>query len=227
MDIIIGRDAINSQLKVSIGNQTKSFGTVGSVPNSVSREHIKITVDNNGGMKISNINPANKTFVNGVAVEMKSITTDDEVELGNEHYKLDWKLLDGIVPNIMDVKHLKNIWENYYSSKNAQQIADRRFNALRSVTGIITMAAIALTMFTGAKTLPYIIAYIVAILLTICFTVKAYIDAKRVPVRNMKLTENFEKQYICPHCHRFLGYTSFTVLMQNGRCNYCKTKFKI
>ena len=48
MQIIIGRDAKTSQLNVIIGQQTLRLGAPGSVPQTVSRQHCRITVTEGG-----------------------------------------------------------------------------------------------------------------------------------------------------------------------------------
>jgi len=226
MEIVIGRDPQSGQLKITVGTQSKLFGASGSVPTSVSRRHCSINIGSQGNMKIRNLTAENVTYVNGTTVETKVVSTEDTVELGKDKYILPWEALNGLVSKTVDARHLEKIWYDFSSTRYAQQVADRRFNALRSVTGIITMTAIALTMLTGAKTTPYIIAYAAAILLSGIFTIKAWIDAKKVPEKNKKLVEDFETKYVCPSCHRFLGNVSYTVLKQNGGCNHCKTRFK-
>lgn len=50
MQIIIGRDAKTSQLNVIIGQQTLRLGAPGSVPQTVSRQHCRITVTEGGNL---------------------------------------------------------------------------------------------------------------------------------------------------------------------------------
>ena len=42
MELIIGRDPETSKLRISVGQQSRLFGANGSVPSSVSRQHISI-----------------------------------------------------------------------------------------------------------------------------------------------------------------------------------------
>ena len=61
MQIIIGRDAKTSQLNVIIGQQTLRLGAPGSVPQTVSRQHCRITVTEGGTYLVENLKAANDT----------------------------------------------------------------------------------------------------------------------------------------------------------------------
>jgi uncharacterized paraquat-inducible protein A len=87
------------------------------------------------------------------------------------------------------------------------------------------MAAIALSVMTGRQSLWYVVLYAIAILVSLAFTVKAYRDASKVPQKQQDLNQRFQNEYVCPHCHRFLGNQSYAILEQNGTCSYCKAKF--
>jgi len=224
MEIIIGRDPETSQLLFSGQGKSKRVGAAGSVPHSVSRQHCKLSVGTDGIITLTNLNPANRTFVNGVPVESKRITTDDRVELGAERFPIDLSQLG--LPRVADIRPLQQVWEEFDGQKTAQQVADRKFNALSRVTGLITMCAIALTMFTGARTTLYIVAYVLAIAISAALAVKAYIDSRKVPEKNKKATAEFQRHYVCPCCHWFLGFTDYSVLRQNGSCPHCKARFK-
>lgn len=228
MEMIIGRHASTSQLRITVGQQSKAFGSVGSVPMTVSRQHCSITQQADGTYKIVNLKPQNVTFVNGVEVMAKVIKEGDRVELGPSKFLVSWEWIKGFVPTMVDFHPLKRVWEEYDEHKLDQQIADRKFNSLRGITGLITMGAIALSIiFPEFRETPlYIGVYILAILISAGFTYKAYQDSSKGPMKQKKLTEDFQQAYVCPHCHHFLGFQSFTVLMQNEACPYCKAKIK-
>ncbi len=228
MEIILGRDASTSQLRISVGQQSKVFGASGSVPMTVSRQHCSITQNADGSYKITNLKPQNVTFVNGVEVMAKTIKEGDKVELGPEKFLVSWDWIKSLIPQMVDFRPLKRIWEEYDEHKLDQQIADRKFNSLRGITGLITMGAIALSIILPEfrETPLYIGVYVLAILISAGFTYKAYQDSSKGPMKQKKLTDDFQQDYVCPHCHHFLGFQSFTVLMQNEACPYCKAKIK-
>ena len=88
MEIIIGRDQQTRQLCVIKDGNSKLCGQPGSVPMDVSRHHISLQPAGNGKWKIKNLNERNVTFVNGIAVESKTISESDRIELGNSQTPL-------------------------------------------------------------------------------------------------------------------------------------------
>ena len=79
MEIIIGRDQQTRQLSIVKDGKQNLFGQVGSVPMDVSRNHISLQSTGSGKWLIKNLNERNVTFVNGIAVESKTISESDEV----------------------------------------------------------------------------------------------------------------------------------------------------
>lgn len=228
MELIIGRDATTSQLRITMGQQSKAFGAMGSVPMTVSRQHCSLNILSDGSFKITNLKPQNVTFVNGVEVMAKNIIDKDRIELGPSKFLVSWDWIKSFIPQMVDFRPLKSVWEEYDEHKLDQQIADRKFNSLRGVTGLITMGAIALSIiFPEFRETPlYIGLYLLGILITVGFTIKAYQDSSKGPMKQKKLTEDFQQHYVCPHCHHFLGFQSYEVLMQNEACPYCRAKIK-
>ncbi len=224
MTIIVGRDSENSRLSLFCEGKKYLYGTHGSVPQSVSVSHCQIDFDGNS-IKVKNLDIANYTYVNKRAVETKTISRNDKLELGKDHYILEWKAIDEIVPPSADIRPLEKVWNEFDSHRIDQQIADRRFNSLRSATGLITMAAIALSMLTGRQSIWFVALYVFAILASVAFTVKAYRDASSVPQKLQQKSKEFQKEYVCPHCGHFLGNQSYDILAQNDRCPYCKANF--
>lgn len=93
--VIIGRygqEGVDSQLLITIGANESTWGQMGSVPQSVSRQHCSIEVMGNGYL-IHNLNPMNVTYVNGQPVASKMIGANDVVELGQARYRLDWRAI--------------------------------------------------------------------------------------------------------------------------------------
>lgn len=223
MKIQIGRDLSTSKLRLTNGEQSVLTDRA-DVPSTVSPEHCEIDVEDNC-IKLRNLDINNYTYVNGQAVEAKTIQKTDKVELGSDHYLFDWKSLDGVLPPMADIRPLRNVWDSYEQQNIGLQIDERRFNTLRSITGLITMVAIALSIATGGRSPWYLLLYGVAITASLVFFVKAYRDAAKIPQKRQELTKKFQHDYVCPHCGRFLGNQFYDILTQNPCCPYCKTKF--
>lgn len=225
MEIIIGRDQQTRQLSIVKDGIAKNFGQPGSVPMDVSRHHISLQPADESKWKIKNLNEQNVTFVNGIAIECKTVSEGDTVELGNSHYLLNWDALNENKEEIVDIRPLKIIWEEYDEQRLEFQIAERKFNAARSATGIITMVAIACSLILGHGPI-YLILYALAIGISIAFTYQAYKKSSDVPRRQREMNKDFQKQYTCPKCGHFMGFTDYDILTQSDACPYCKTKYK-
>ena len=224
MAIIIGRDAQTRQLNVVKDGVAKRFGQAGSVPMDVSRQHISLSPVGTGKWQIRNLNDKNVTFVNGIAVEDKTISEGDKVELGNSHYLFQWEAVQEPKVETVDIRSLKNVWEKYDNANLELDIAERKFNAARSATGIITMIAIACSIIIGHSFL-YILLYALAIGISVVFTVQAYKKSSEVPQLRREIKKRFEQDYTCPKCGHFMGYQGYNILTQNDACPYCKTKY--
>lgn len=225
MEIIIGRDQQTRQLSIVKDGVAKNYGQPGSVPMDVSRHHLSLQPIDEGKWKIKNLNEQNVTFVNGIAIESKNISVNDKVELGNSHYLLNWEALSEPKEETVDIRPLKIIWKEYDEKKFDSQIAERKFNAARSATGIITMLAIACSIILGHGPI-YIILYALAIGISLAFTYLAYKKSTEVPKQQRELTKRFQQTYICPKCGHFMGFQDYDILIQNDACPYCKTKYK-
>ena len=225
MEIIIGRDQQTRQLCIIKDGNSRLYGQANSVPMDVSRHHISLVPAGSGKWKIKNLNERNVTFVNGIAVESKTISESDKVELGNSHYLFQWSALSEPKVETIDIRPLKAIWKEYDEQKFDSQIAERKFNAARSATGIITMLAIACSIILGHGPI-YIMLYAVAIGISVAFTYQAYIKSTEVPQQQRELTKHFQQRYVCPKCGHFMGFTDYDILTQNDACPYCKTKYK-
>lgn len=225
MEIIIGRNQQTRQLCIVKDGNSKLYGQSGSVPMDVSRHHISLQPAGDGKWKIKNLNEKNVTFVNGIAVESKTISESDKVELGNSHYLFQWSALSEPKVETIDIRPLKAIWKEYDEQKFDSQIAERKFNAARSATGIITMLAIACSIILGHGPI-YILLYAFAIGISVAFTYQAYKKSTEIPQQQRELTKHFQQRYVCPKCGHFMGFTDYDILTQNDACPYCKTKYK-
>ena len=225
MEIIIGRNQQTRQLCIVKDGNSKLYGQSGSVPMDVSRHHISLQPAGDGKWKIKNLNEKNVTFVNGIAVESKTISESDKVELGNSHYLFQWSALSEPKVETIDIRPLKAIWKEYDEQKFDSQIAERKFNAARSATGIITMLAIACSIILGHGPI-YILLYAFAIGISVAFTYQAYKKSTEIPQQQRELTKHFQQRYVCPKCGHFMGFQDYDILAQNDACPYCKTKYK-
>lgn len=222
MEIIIGRDTQTSKLSLTVDGKPQAPVGSGALPDCVASQHCKLTI-NNGQMRLQNLDINNYTYINGQSIESKAVSMDDKIELGIDHHLLDWNLLKPYLP--LDIRHLRKIWEDYEAKNLKLQIKERKFNALRSATGLITMLAIALSIAGGGRNKWYLMLYAIAIIVSVAFFIKAYIDSSKLPQKRQELIKQFQRDYVCPHCGHFMGNQSYDILAQNGSCPYCKKTF--
>lgn len=221
MEILIGRDTATHQLRLTAGEKSVLYGQA-DVPSSVLQQHCLIEADGDS-LRLKNLNINAYTYVNGRAVEAKAVTRNDSIELGTDRYPLNWNALSPFLP--ADIRSLQVVWDNYEQQNIALQISERKFNTLRSATGLITMIAIALGIFTGGRSTWYIALYALAIITSLLFFVKAYVDSAKIPQKRQDLTRQFQHDYVCPQCGHFLGNQPYHILVQNDHCPKCKTQF--
>ena len=222
MEIIIGRDPETSRLRLVAGSKGVLDGSI--VPASVRPEHCKLIVEGET-IRLKNLDINSYTYVNGLPIESKTVTKGDQIALGADRYIFDWRTLDEFIQPEADIRTLKPIWNEYENQNIALQIAERKFNTLRSATGMITMVAIALSIATGGRSLWYLMLYGLAIAISLIFFIKAYQDSSKMPQRRQQLNRHFQHDYVCPHCGHFLGNQSYDILTQNSHCPYCRAKF--
>ena len=223
MEILIGRDDKTGRMKLTAEGRSVLFGSL-RLPESVLAEHLKLTIENDT-IRLKNLNINAYTYVNGQAVDSKTITKQHTIEIGKDHIPFDWRALDEFITPEADIRPLETVWNNFESKNISLQIAERKFNTLRSTTGLITMVAIALSIATGGKSHWYILLYGVAIVVSVIFFVKSYLDSSKVPQKRQEMNRAFQREYVCPHCGHFLGNQSYDILVQNDHCPYCKAKF--
>lgn len=240
MEIIIGREsgAAEPRLCLKTGTVTKYIGAPGSVPRSVSRSHCIISLDEANNLNVKNVSDSNALYVNGMEYKSKSINETDLVELGPERYRLDvaavikaFKAPANAQNNnssaasgvkSYDISSLKRVWDDYTQAKLNIQIRERKIGALSAIPGVLTMASVPL-----AVTMPGLRGLFVAVAVcgAITFAVIRIKSAANVPLIQKELDEKFQDTYVCPHCSHFLGNQRFELILRNGSCPWCKSKY--
>ena len=221
MEILIGRDTATNKLSLTAGEKTVLHGQ-GDVPVSILPKHCLIEV-NGERLRLKNLDVNAYTYVNGRAVEVKAVTRADSIALGTDRYPLPWDALSPFLP--ADIRPLQAVWNQYEQQGISLQVSERKFNTLRSATGLITMVAIALSIATGGRSMWYVALYALAITISLVFFVKAYLDSSKIPQKRQELTRQFQRDYVCPHCGHFLGNQPYDILIQNDCCPFCKIQF--
>lgn len=225
MEIIIGRDQQTRQLCIIKDGNSRLYGQPGSVPMDVSRQHISLQPVGSGKWQIKNLNERNVTFVNGIAVESKTITEKDKVELGNSHYLFRWDTLQEPKVETIDIRPLKRIWDEYNNANIEIRKRQKNIGLLASIPIGITMLGGLLSGIASDELKPY--AYVftaIALVVMLYGFYRRFTDNSIEEQEDIKKT--FQRKYVCPKCGHFMGFTDYDILIQNDACPYCKTKFK-
>lgn len=227
MEIIIGRDATTSSLNVMVDNTPHLVSSPNTVPKSVSRQHCELTINDDGTMCIRNLNPQNKTYVNGVAVMSKTLTRSDKVELGASRYVLTWDKIDKALPKEADIRPLKTVWNTYNNDLKALAQSTQRFQVIRGIVPVLTMSAVLIGYLSGGRSMFFFIIYGLVIALTIFFSLKAWRDIAKNDEKRECIKDKFTHDYCCPQCGFFFGFQDYSILVRNhDKCQRCNTKLK-
>ncbi len=251
--IFIGRDPNQSRLLITVSGKGAVIGNANSVPNTVSRcangtAHAKIDIDQNGKMKITNLKPANATFVGGVEISSKHIELNSKVELGKDCFAIyvnrvikAAEILVGVgtppppSPSLKkyDITPLKYVWKEYHDNSIEMRKRQKKLGILSRVPMFFTIGSGALTALVRLFNLPSgIVAFgCVMFFCGIIMLIYSFIKSKNDnTIEEMdELTEKFQERYVCPNpdCHKFLGNMSYKLLKNqyNMHCPYCKCEW--
>lgn len=235
MKISIGREAGKSRLHLTVvDDQGKVLrdvcvGAEQSVHQSVSRQHLQLELQDDGTILLENIKMQNITYVNGTQVHRKAVRTGDKIEMGTERYLLDWKLVKSLLPQMFDIRNLKNVFEDYRDSIKKLNKQQAQSAALKSITGVFSMGAIAVGIFFGKDgdfSALTAVLYGTALITTIFFFVKSWRDADRIPELRDKIQNDFQHTCVCPNeeCRHYLGNYSFYDNLPK-QCPHCHAKY--
>lgn len=233
--IKVGREANTKRLKLVSGQSTKVMGDTNSVPNSVSREHAEITVDDYDRIFVRNINPANQTMVNGMRVMTCEVTRADTLYLGSQGYQVNvGSIVGSFVKEKVDIRHLETIYVNYKQALLNEQKKNQRVNLWRTLSSTMTTLAIGSGVFlsqteafkSGESTnYAYPILYGCAIVIMLGITIWTFMHSNSAEERE-RLTQKFQDDYVCPKCEIFFGNMPYKQLYKRGKCYNCGVEFK-
>ena len=224
MEIIVGRNQQTRQLNVIKDGVERVYGQPNSVPTDVSRHHLSLQPAGAGKWQVKNLNERNVTFVNGIAIESKTVSEGDKIELGNSHYLFSWSALQEPKVETVDIRSLKVVWDNY--QQNEIEIRNRQKN-----TGLWASVPLGFSMLGGliAGVAPEIreVALLFTGIAFVLFLYGLYRRSQDNSTVELKANqEEFDSKWVCPKCGRPLTAKNYTVLSKLDGCPYCKTKYK-
>lgn len=222
MELIIGREQGNRKLKVTKDGKTTCFGSPNSVSMGVSRQHCKIEVQEDGTIRLTNLNPLNVTFVDNRRINSITITENSKIELSEDRYLLDIAtIIQSLIPKYYSISHLKKIEEEYEKNINSQSYKN-------TITSVILGSGFLFTMIGGvASSLGFSGGVLFTIISAIIMIISAVYKIKSVKPNQEKtkqLKEEYHNKYVCPKCNVFIPM-SYDILRQRKKCPYCGANF--
>lgn len=225
MEIIIGRNPNTRQLAIIKDGKQLLYGATNSVPMDVSRHHMSLKSVGTGKWLIKNLNENNVTFVNGIAVESKTISESDKVELGNSHYLFQWSALSEPKVETVDIRPLKKVWDWYETTRLEMSESERKIQNNQKLASILSSCGILFVFVEGLGFLRFILMGL-SILITIYLWYRGNNSDSSLNIRLNDLSKEFDKKWVCPKCGHPLNAKNYIVLSKLDGCLYCKTKFK-
>lgn len=196
---------------------------------SVSRHHARLTYEKEGHWILEDLGSTNGTFVNGIQIARKQVTSKDVIKLGDSYVLNLAEVLKANNDYSEEFAALKQVYDNYIQAKikiqSSNQFKTRLLQSLPfALPGIIGV----LIGFSG-KGSPALFA--ISLFITICApTVGIYWGAKqsaKIPKLLQDLTNQFKIDYVCPKCGTFLGEIPWESLRNRKHCpvSSCKAKW--
>lgn len=229
--IIIGRDPNNAnRLNVMNpdGTVVKQVELKTAVPKSVSRQHAKVEVDDDGNeCVVTNLKDSNVTYIDNTSFERRSgVPVTTTLQLGSD--KCAVKLADvlkGIVEKRVDITPLEKVWTDYQQRKLDYQIANSRFSNMRSLSILFTVGGAFFAQMIGH---PEWQAWCTGagLLFTVVTFAIGHRNCALYPKKQQELDREFQSRYVCPSCVHFLGNKSYELLRQDVACPFCKAKYR-
>lgn len=151
-------------------------------------------------------------FVFGMRIKRKTIKAETPIVLGTFKTSVRHLLQD------YESVSLESVWIEYDTEKRQWDRKSMIVNYLRVLPSILTML---LGMFVGPE-LDNTTRMGITVGLTIAVLIISMIASEKIlakkNLRMAELNQKLQDTYICPHCHRFLGFTPYRVLKEHKYC---------
>ena len=245
IEAIIGRQHGTNCLLMKIGGKGYPLSDNNTVPNTVSSNHCKLTIDDKGTWRLSNIKDELDTFVDGIQIATKQVTPESHVNLGANRFVVDMHKVETIImsiaPPVYSLRPLEQVWNKFHDTQLQMQLDEKKKNVNKMASGVLSSLGMIMILFPIAlntekvnitippfiNVLRFVIA-LVSFLLALYF----YIQSRRglnndIILRIDKLNRDFRRNYLCPNpqCRRFMGNIPFDILSQQTQCPHCHCRY--
>lgn len=237
MEIIIGREPVNNRLSLSVGSLKTTIGEHNSVPNSVSRTHCKICVDDAGTIIVTNLKEENVTWVNAHEIVSKHIKDTDTVTLGNEQHPINVSeviaaakklLADANKPSAYSLAPLEAVWDQYESDLLKMQIQQAKRANQQRLQGILSLCGTLCAFIEQLNVFRFVVLFL-ALVCAVFFFWQENRTGSLFAVKKNERDKRFQGDYVCPNpdCRSFKGNTPYVSLKNIKSCPVCSCKYTI
>lgn len=189
-------------------------GTLGQQPMSIADptvdpQHATLRRTSEDTYQIEDRQSQRGVSVFGIRVMRKTIKAETPFFLGN--YKTSVHQLMKDVESI----DLPEVWNRYDNEKRRWDRYTLWVNSIRMLSPVITMA---LAQLVGQNWMVSVSVLVVVMLISMVAGEKVL--AKK-NLRMAELNAQMQREYVCPHCHKFLGFIPYQILKQQRYCPIC------
>lgn len=179
---------------------------------NVDPQHALLRKKAEGTYQIEDMNSSKGIFVFGMRIKRKTIKAETPILLGAFKTSVQQLLQDA---SSVD---LQSVWDAYDKEKRQWDRKAMIVNYLRVLPSILTML---LGMFVG-QGLDNTMRMGITVGLTIAVLVISMVASEKIMAKkNLRMAElnaEMQEKYVCPYCHKFLGYTPYQILKQHKYC---------
>lgn len=213
----------------------------------VSRKHLKLTPLEDGNVLVEDLSSANGTYIDGVQIRKMKVSPDTIVRMGSS---FTFRVSDAFRPAVpptppvpptpvppspgpgptpvktVSIDHLQYVW-----NKHQQDVINlQKRNASNNFLSMLPMFILAGLGYL-VSCLPDLAEFRLALTVAgfgLGCIIKwiSYKSTTNQPQQMAKLNNQFQIDYVCPKCKRFLGFIPFEGIKNQKQCPCCKTKWE-
>ncbi len=195
-------------------NEKITIGRLGQQPmhiaeQSVDPQHAILTKTDYDTYVIEDNDSQKGVFVFGIRIKRKTIKEDTPIFLGTYKTTVKQLLRDP------DAINLAQIWSDYESEKRKWDRYSTMVNSIRMLTPILTMLV---AQVIGQS---IVVSCVVLVVVMVVAMVAGEMVLKKKNMAMADLNAKMQIDYQCPHCHKFLGFTPYSILKSKLYCPHC------
>lgn len=176
---------------------------------SVDPQHALLRRTGEDTYQIEDLQSQRGVFVFGFRIVRKTIKAETPFMLGE--YKTSVSQLLQDIGSI----DLEKVWKRYDKEKVRWDRYTLWVNSIRMLSPVLTMLV---AQWVGQNWMASIGVLVVVMLISMIAGEKVL---TKKSLRMAELNAKMQSEYVCPHCHKFLGFTPYQILKQQRYCPHC------